>query len=154
MLKMRYQKRQLFFLDETSKDGRALRRFAGSASRVRQSNSRECCERGGRSFGYEVLGKYPISHNAILSRGPRISSLCCMDHKGMVDWEHTDGSYNRREFLRAVRRCVVSRHPLPLHGSATPVRRRHTGTLAEASSSTRRLAGASHQAPSPQRHHP
>ena len=62
---------------------------------------------GRRSFGYALFGKSPISPNAILPRGQRISSLCAMDHKGMVDWSHTKGTFKKRNFLRAWQASII-----------------------------------------------
>ena len=95
--------------------GTHTQRLASATAQAPMRVTRAC---GGRSFGYMTFGQYPISPNAILPRGKRISSLCCMDYKGMVDWEHTDGTFDRRAFLRAVRRCVVSRHTLSTSGVA------------------------------------
>ncbi len=80
----------LLFVDETSKDGRALR----------------------GSFGYAALGESPIAENGLYPRGKRVSSLCSFDLTGFVDWVHTDGTYNRQRFRVAARHAVV-RHVRP-----------------------------------------
>ena len=82
-------------VDETSKDGRAVR----------------------RSFGYAVRGRgfTPIGHSGLLPRGQRVSSLCSFDIDGFVAWEHTDGTFNTERFLSAAEHVVVRRsHPCAL----------------------------------------
>lgn len=102
----------LLFLDETSKDGRALR---------------SC-------FGYAALGVSPIARNGLYPRGKRVSSLCSFDINGFVDWVHLEGTYDRARFVVAARRVVV-RHVRPgtvvildnarIHKSAAFVREVH-----------------------------
>ena len=76
-------------VDETSKDGRAMR----------------------RSFGYGVRGRgndfVTIGKSGLLPRGERVSALCSFDVTGFVAWEYTGNTFNRPRFLDAAQRVVV-----------------------------------------------
>ena len=80
-----YSAEQLIFLDETSKDSRALN----------------------RSFGWALRGITPIHSLGKVGRGSRRSALCTFDVKGFVDWYIIKGTYNRDRFLKAVKETVV-----------------------------------------------
>lgn len=85
--RMRIRGNMILAVDETSKDGRAMR----------------------RSFGYAVRGRdfTPIGSSGLLPRGERISSLCSFDVNGFVAWKHEKGTYNRDRFLTASQDVVV-----------------------------------------------
>jgi len=84
---------QLFFLDETAKDPRAIN----------------------RNFGWAMRGKTPMHSSGMIGRGRRHSALCGFDVKGFVNWYITKGTFNRTRFLDAFKATVVSavyqRHP-------------------------------------------
>ena len=84
---------QLFFLDETAKDPRAIN----------------------RNFGWAMRGKTPMHSSGMIGRGRRHSALCGFDVKGFVNWYITKGTFNRTRFLEAFKATVVSavchRHP-------------------------------------------
>lgn len=73
-------------VDETSKDGRSLR----------------------RTFGYAMRGMGPpIGASGLLPRGMRTSALCSFDVAGFVAWEFTEGTYNAERFLDAAERVIL-----------------------------------------------
>ena len=76
---------QLFFLDETAKDRRAM--F--------------------RDYGWALRGTTPIDRRMGAGRGPRVSSLCGFDIKGFVNWYTIEGTFNRDAFIEAVKATVV-----------------------------------------------
>ena len=81
----KYSAEQLIFLDETSKDSRALN----------------------RTLGWALRGITPIHSLGKVGRGSRRSALCCLDVKGFVDWYIIKGTFNRERFLTAVKETVV-----------------------------------------------
>ena len=80
-----YSAEQLIFLDETSKDARALN----------------------RSFGWALRGVTPVHSVGKVGRGSRRSALCTFDVKGFVDWYIIKGTFNRNRFLEAIKETVV-----------------------------------------------
>ena len=80
-----YSAEQLIFLDETSKDARALN----------------------RTLGWALRGITPIHSLGKVGRGSRRSALCTFDVKGFVDWYIIKGTFNRNRFLEAVKETVV-----------------------------------------------
>ena len=86
MIKVRGYKAHMFLVvDETSKDERAMR----------------------RSFGYALRGQTPIGASGLLDRGQRLSALCSFDVGGFVDYELTEGTFDRETFLDAAERVIV-----------------------------------------------
>ena len=83
-----FRAHQFLWVDETSKDMRALT----------------------RSFGYALRGSPPIGKNGLAARGERVSALCSFDIGGFVCWEYTDGTYNRDAFLLAAETVIVRFH--------------------------------------------
>ena len=81
-----FSPKQLFFLDETAKDPRALN----------------------RRFGWAMRGATPIHSCGMIGRGQRHSALCGFDVKGFVNWYITTGTFNKERFLDAFKRSVVS----------------------------------------------
>ena len=83
---------QLVFVDETSKDGRDVR----------------------RRFGWSEIGK---KFEAVVpfSRGERISVLAALDVNGFIAWYSTKGTFNRQAFHSAfVSKIVPLLTPWPL----------------------------------------
>jgi len=94
MIKVRGYKAHMFLVvDETSKDERAMR----------------------RSFGYALRGQTPIGASGLLDRGQRLSALCSFDVGGFVDYELTEGTFDRETFLDAAER-VICDHITPFPG--------------------------------------
>ena len=85
MIVSTYQPEQLFFLDETAKDPRALN----------------------RGWGWALRGKTPLDPTGFVGRGGRVSALCGFDVKGFVDWYIIDGTFNAAKFLDAFEQTVV-----------------------------------------------
>ena len=84
---------QLVFIDETSKDGRTLR----------------------RSHGRSLSGQRIVQRETIL-RGRRISVLGVFAYSGFIDWHMVEKGYSAEEFLFAVQYHVVphlNAYPLP-----------------------------------------
>jgi transposase len=81
-----FSPKQLFFLDETAKDPRALN----------------------RRFGWAMRGGTPIHSCGMIGRGQRHSALCGFDVKGFVNWYITTGTFNKERFLDAFKATVVS----------------------------------------------
>ena len=88
----KYSAEQLIFLDETSKDSRALN----------------------RTLGWALRGITPIHSLGKVGRGSRRSALCCLDVKGFVDWYIINISCNiyRSKDRRRRRRRENQRQPL------------------------------------------
>jgi hypothetical protein len=84
---------QLFFLDETSKDNRALN----------------------RSYGYALRGHAPRSSSGIFSRGQRRSYLCGMDMHGIVDFYSLTGTFKAPDFFEALELMALP-HMTPYPG--------------------------------------
>ena len=80
-----FKAHHFLWVDETSKDMRALR----------------------RSFGYAMRGTKPIGKSGLLPRGDRISALCSYDIDGFVAWDMVDGTFNRDAFLSAAETVIV-----------------------------------------------
>ena len=80
-----FSPKQLFFLDETAKDPRALN----------------------RRFGWAMRGGTPIHSCGMIGRGQRHSALCGFDVKGFVNWYITTGTFNKERFLDAFKATVV-----------------------------------------------
>ena len=86
---------QLIFIDETSKDGRTLRRSHGRAHKGTRIVRRETILRGRR---FSILG--------VLSIG------------GFVDWHMVEKGYSAEEFLYAFEHHVLPHlNPYPMHNS-------------------------------------
>ena len=85
MLVSTFEPKQLFFLDETSKDRRMYN----------------------RTFGWSLRGRTPISSCGFKTRGDRCSALCGMDIEGFVGWYIIRGTFKRAEFLEAVKQTVI-----------------------------------------------
>ena len=81
----RWRAHQFLWVDETSKDLRALR----------------------RTFGYALRGSSPVGTSGLGSRGERVSALASFDVNGFVAWDLNDGTYNRDAFLTAAERVIV-----------------------------------------------
>ena len=60
-----------------------------------------------RNFGYRLRGETAFGRSGLLPRGQRVSALCSYDVNGFIDWEMTDGTYDRDGFLDAAERVVV-----------------------------------------------
>ena len=78
---------QFLWVDETSKDMRALK----------------------RSYGYALRGSPPIDDGGLRPRGERVSALCSFNVDGFVAWEYTNGTFNRDGFLSAAQKVIVCR---------------------------------------------
>lgn len=86
---------QLVFIDETSKDGRTLR----------------------RSHGRSLTGKRIEQRETIL-RGERVSVLGVFVYEGFIDWHWVREGYSAEEFLYAVEHhVVVHLRPYPQRNS-------------------------------------
>ena len=92
-------------VDETSKDGRAMRRSSfGSTWRVR-----------GRDF-------VTIGCSGLLPRGERVSALCSFDVTGFVAWEYTGNTFNRPRWWCAPGQTRPEARSSSCHDSSSPVR--------------------------------
>ncbi len=101
---------QLVFIDETSKDGRTLR----------------------RANGRSLAGKR-IEQRETLLRGRRVSILGVFAFEGFVDWHWVEEGYSADEFLSAVRHHVIPHlNPYPQRNSILV----STGTFLRASTHT------------------
>ena len=81
-----YNMRNVLFLDETSKDNRAMR----------------------RTLGYAVRGQTPRAESAFETvHGTRISALCAFSLFGFEDWRLTDGTFNTERFDDAVQQMLI-----------------------------------------------
>jgi len=89
---------QLLFLDETSKDWRAMN----------------------RSYGFALRGQKPRSSNGIFLRGERISTLGAFDMNGFIDWYSVTGTFKHGDFLDGVQAAVLP-HITPFPGPRSVV---------------------------------
>lgn len=87
----RWKAHQFLWVDETSKDMRALQ----------------------RTYGYALRGQKPIDNGGLRPRGERVSALCSFDLHGFVAWEYTNGTFNRDGFLSAAQKVIVRRQRNP-----------------------------------------
>lgn len=82
----RYDMGKVIFLDETSKDNRAVR----------------------RSFGYALRGRTPSAASAFENiHGTRISALCAFTLNGFEDWRLTDGTFDTERFEAAIQELLI-----------------------------------------------
>ena len=82
---------QLMFGDETSLDGRDLRRVKG----------------------WGAVGA-PVSIRDIFHRGRRISILAVYSYSGHVEFDYVEGSYNTESFMRHILKMIQARmQPIP-----------------------------------------
>jgi len=76
---------QLFFLDETAKDRRDLR----------------------RGWGYALRGLPAVANEGYSGRGRRTSTLATFDIDGFVSWSIINGTFDEDAFMETVRTTVV-----------------------------------------------
>jgi hypothetical protein len=76
---------QLIFLDESSKDWRALN----------------------RSYGYALRGLKPRPGHGIFTRGERLSTLATFDLNGFIDWYSITGTFRSESFLDGIEQVLL-----------------------------------------------